>query len=170
MGTRCGQLDPGAILALLGDASTGLTVERLSSILYRESGLLALSGVSADMREVVRSGTPAAAMAIQYFVQESVKAIGAMSAAIDGLDTLVISGGIGEHQHELRTTILKRLAWLGVELAVDSCNAIEKQLKDHLLFRVSTPHASVAVFVVSVDEQRMMVEHAARWAREQKIY
>jgi len=116
MGTRCGQLDPGVLLYLMGER--GMSLEALTEMLYRESGLKGLSGLSHDMRELEAADTPAAREAIDYFVFRIRREIGAMAAALGGLDGLVFCGGIGENAAGLRARVCAGLEFLG--LAVDA--------------------------------------------------
>lgn len=114
MGTRCGQLDPGVILYLL--EQEGLDATAIADLLYRRSGLLGLSGLSNDMRTLEASDTEGAHQAIDYFVFRVQRELGAMAAALGGLDALVFCGGIGEHSARIRDRVCARLAWMGIEL------------------------------------------------------
>lgn len=116
MGTRCGRLDAAVVLHLIRQGRSADDVERL---LFRESGLLGLSGVSSDMRELGASALPAAAMAIDYFVEYALRELAGMVAALRGIDTLVFTGGIGENAAAVRERILEGAAWIGdVEVRV----------------------------------------------------
>jgi len=123
MGTRCGQVDPGVLLYLL--EQRGMTVAQVTDLLYRESGLLGLSGLSNDMRTLEASPTPEAAQAIDYFCFRCQREVGAMAAAMGGIDALVFSGGIGENSRRVRARICERLGWMGIEIdhARNSTNA-----------------------------------------------
>ncbi len=114
MGTRCGALDPGVVLHLLrlhdGD------VDAVEDLLYRRSGLLGVSGVSSDMRTLLASDDPRAAEAVDLFVDRIGHELGALTAALGGLDALVFTGGIGEHAAEIRARVCRGAAWLGVAL------------------------------------------------------
>jgi acetate kinase len=112
MGTRCGQLDPGVLLYLMGER--GMSLEAVAEMLYRESGLKGLSGLSHDMRELEAADTPAAREAIDYFVFRIRREIGAMAAALGGLDGLVFCGGIGENAAGLRARVCEGLGFLGL--------------------------------------------------------
>ncbi len=120
MGTRCGQLDPGVVLYLI--QQEGLSPDAVADLLYKRSGLLGLSGLSNDMRTLEQAGSPEAAQAIEYFVFRIQREIGAMAAAMAGVDALVFCGGIGEHSSHVRGLICARLGWMGIELDA-GCNA-----------------------------------------------
>ena len=113
MGTRWGRLDPGVLLYLL---ERDWTTESLTRLLYRESGLRGLSGISGDMRELMTSPAPQAAFAIDYYADRVAREIASLATVLGGLETLVFTGGIGEHQPEVRARILARLAWIRVTL------------------------------------------------------
>ena len=113
MGTRCGQLDAAVVLHLLREK--GMDIDQVTELLYRQSGLLGLSGLSSDMRELEASALPAAQAAIDHFVEQVVQQLGRMAAALRGIDAIVFTGGIGENAATLRQRILAQCAWLGVE-------------------------------------------------------
>jgi acetate kinase len=115
MGTRCGQVDPGVLLYLMDQE--GMTAAEISDMLYRQSGLLGLSGLSNDMRTLEASADPRAAEAIDYFVFRIQRELGGLAAALEGLDALVFCGGIGENSRTIRARVADGMAWLG--LAVD---------------------------------------------------
>src|SRR5206468_3034409 len=110
MGTRCGQIDPGVLLHLLGNAA--LSLDDLSTLLYHQSGLLGLSGVSSDMRELLSADTPQARAAVDYFVHHVTGGIASMVASLAGVDGLVFTAGIGEHAVPIRERVCRRLTWL----------------------------------------------------------
>jgi acetate kinase len=110
MGTRCGRLDAAVVLHLI---QQGRSAEDVSRLLFRESGLLGLSGLSSDMRELEASSLASAALAIDYFVEHVLRELAAMAAAVRGIDTLVFTGGIGEHAAHLRARIVEGAAWMG---------------------------------------------------------
>jgi len=114
MGTRPGAIDPGAILYLFQKLQ--LSVTEVENILYEKSGLLGISGVSNDMRALLASAEPSAALAVEYFVYRAAKEVGALTAALGGLDALVFTAGIGENSAVIRSRICKACAWLGIEL------------------------------------------------------
>lgn len=114
MGTRCGQLDPGVVLYLM--QSEGMSAEEVAALLYQRSGLLGLSGLSSDMRALEAAGTPEAAEAIEYFVFRIQRELGAMAAAMGGIDALVFCGGIGENSRMIRARVCERAGWMGIEI------------------------------------------------------
>lgn len=114
MGTRSGQLDPGVLLHLMG--SLGMTVPEVTRLLYHESGLKGLSGISSDMRDLEQSADPHAAAAIDYFVYAIRKQVGALAAAMGGIDALIFTAGIGENSANVRRRVCDGLQWLGVDL------------------------------------------------------
>jgi acetate kinase len=143
MGTRCGQVDPGVLLYLMDQE--GMTATEISDMLYRQSGLLGLSGVSNDMRTLEASGDPRAAEAIDYFVFRIQRELGGLAAALKGLDGLVFCGGIGENSRTIRARVAEGMGWLG--LAVDpERNAVNGPV-------ISPGGAAVAVMVIPTDEE-----------------
>ena len=120
MGTRCGAIDPGILLYL--QRERGLSAERLEQLLYHESGLLGVSGISSDMRTLLSNSDPRAAEAVDLFTFEVAKAVCAMALTLEGLDCLVFTGGIGEHAAPVRAMVCNRLRWLGLELNLQANN------------------------------------------------
>jgi acetate kinase len=110
MGTRCGAIDPGVLLYLL--EHHGMTREALQRLLYEESGLLGVSGISGDMRELLASTHPHAAEAVDLFVYRVRRELGSLAAALGGLDALVFTGGIGERAPAIRLRICREAGWL----------------------------------------------------------
>lgn len=149
MGTRCGQLDPGVILYLLQHKQ--MSADSIANLLYHESGLRGLSGVSHDMRTLLASDNPNAREAIDYFVYRAQREIGALCAALDGLDTLIFTGGIGENAAPIRAAIVKGMTWLG--MALDG-PANEKHEPI-----ISAGESQVRVLVRPSDEERVIAEH-----------
>src|SRR6056297_3866954 len=115
MGTRCGQIDPGAVLHLIEEK--GMTPKEVLSLLYKQSGLLGLSGISSDMRRLLASDQPEAQDAIDYYVFRARREIGALSAVLGGLDALVFCGGVGENAEIIRRRIVDGLDYLGLRMA-----------------------------------------------------
>ena len=146
MGTRCGTLDPGVLLHLLQHAA--FDVDSLTELLYHRSGLLGVSGVSADMAVLLDSRDAHAAEAIDLFVHRIVVEIGGLAAALGGLDALVFTGGIGEHAAVIRDRICAGCAWLGAEVDPAAAGA-----------RMDTPASRVRLAVVPTDEERMIALH-----------
>lgn len=114
MGTRCGQLDAGVVLYLM--EQEGMSAKDISDMLYKRSGLLGLSGLSNDMRTLEASDSDEAHQAIDYFVFRVLRELGAMAAAMGGIDALVFTGGIGEHSISIRERVCERAAWMGIEI------------------------------------------------------
>jgi acetate kinase len=111
MGTRCGRLDAAVVLYLI--QHQGRSADEVARLLFREAGLLGLSGLSSDMRELEASTAASAAMAVDYFVEHVLRELAGMAAALRGIDTLVFTGGIGEHAASLRERIIEGAAWIG---------------------------------------------------------
>jgi acetate kinase len=151
MGTRCGALDPGVLLYLL---EQGMPFEELRALLWERSGLLGVSGISADMRVLLASGDVAAAEAIELFVYRAVREAGSLIAALGGLDALVFTGGIGEHAALVRTRICAGLGWLGMCLN-DVANGGDAQ-------RISAAESALPVLVLPTDEELIVARHT--WA------
>jgi acetate kinase len=151
MGTRPGQIDPGVILYLI--AQRGMSVKQVEDLLYRESGLKGLSGVSNDMRELERSDAPAAALAIDYFVYRIALNTGMLAAALGGLDAFVFTAGIGENSPTIRARITEKLAWLGIGIDADA-NKTGGPL-------ISKPQGKIAVYVIGTNEELMIARHTA---------
>src|SRR5262249_19526354 len=114
MGTRCGAIDPGVLIHLMD--AYGLDARALENLVYRQSGLLGVSGVSSDMRKLRASPEPAAAEAIALFVYRIVREIGSLAGALGGLDALVFTGGIGENDAGVRADVAEGCRWLGLML------------------------------------------------------
>ena len=149
MGTRPGNIDPGAVLYLF--QTLGLTVKEVETILYKKSGLLGISGISNDMRELLASTAPEARLAVDYFVYQTAKEIGALAAVLGGIDGLVFTAGIGENSPEIRKRICETSSWLGVEL--DNVANLSGAP------RISTRHSKVSVWVVPTNEELMIARH-----------
>jgi len=149
MGTRPGSIDPGVILHLF--QTLGCSASEVETLLYKQSGLIGISGISNDMRDLLTSSEPAAHLAIDYFVYEAAKHIGALAAVLGGVDALVFTAGIGEHSAEIRRRICEASAWLG--LALDhSANAAHGP-------RISTLASRVSAWVVPTNEELMIARH-----------
>ena len=146
MGTRCGALDPGVLLYLIEEG--GLDAKRIEELLYRRSGLLGVSGISSDMRTLRQSAAPEAREAIDLFVYRIVREIGSMVAALGGIDALIFTAGIGEHDPLTRAEVAAACGWLGLEL--------DAARNAHGEGRISTDGARVSAWVVPTDEERMI--------------
>jgi acetate kinase len=151
MGTRCGQLDPGVVLYLM--AEKGMDAAAISDLLYRHSGLLGMSGLSHDVRELENSVVPAAQDALAYFADRGRREIGGLAASLGGLDALVLTGGIGENAAHVRAAMLADTQWMGIQLDPEANQRSETV--------ISQPSSKVRVLVFKTDEERMLAEHAA---------
>ncbi len=146
MGTRSGGIDPGALLFLMTER--GMDAKALTHLLYNESGLLGVSGIASDMRTLQQSDAQAARAAIDLFVYRAVRELGGMIASLGGIDLLVFTGGIGEHDAGIRAALCDRLGWLGVELNEAANQAHEPA--------ISTAGSAIEVRVVPTDEEAMI--------------
>jgi acetate kinase len=149
MGTRTGALDPGVILYLL--QSKGMDAKALEKLLYKESGLLGVSGISQDMRTLLASDRPEANEAVDLFCYRIVREIGALAACIGGIDALVFTGGIGEHADEVRRRVCTQLQWLGVDFDESANNGNS--------VRISHADSQTEVLVIPTDEEWMIAQH-----------
>ncbi len=143
MGTRCGELDPGVILYLL--EHLGLTPGEVEEILYRQSGLLGVSAISADMRELSASDLPQAREAMELFALRIAGEVARLTATLGGIDGLVFTAGIGEHQPDVRALICDHLRWLGVDINV--------RLNSENARVISSNESAVTVLVLATDEE-----------------
>jgi acetate kinase len=150
MGTRCGALDAGVVLHLI--QQKGMSAEALVDLLYRRSGMLGLSGVSSDFRQLLASPEPRAQFALEVFYYRTACEIGALAAALGGLDGIVFTAGIGENAAGVRSAICRACAWLGVELD----EAVNRQHQT----RISTPQSRVGTYMIKTDENLMIARHA----------
>jgi acetate kinase len=152
MGTRCGSLDPAVMLYLMD--RHGMGARALEKLIYNESGLLGVSGVSSDMRTLLASPDPHAAEAIDLFVYRIGRELGSLAAALGGLDALVFTGGIGENAAVIRARVCRDAAWLGVELD-EAANEARGP-------RISRPDSRAAAWVVPTNEELMIARHTRR--------
>ncbi len=150
MGTRCGNLDPGVVLHLM--ETKNLSVKDMTKMLYKESGLLGVSGLSQDMRTLLASDKPEAEEAVNLFCYRIARELGSLAAAAGGLDALVFTGGIGEHAAEVRRRVCLQSEWLGIRLNPEA-NARHE-------LRISAGNSSVDVLVIPTNEEWMMAHHA----------
>ncbi|MDA8249595.1 MAG: acetate/propionate family kinase, partial [Rhodospirillales bacterium] len=153
MGTRSGQLDPGVVLYLLQER--GMSAEQIADLLYKESGLKGLSGLSGDMRELEASDRPEAGQAIDYFVFRARRELGGLAAVLEGLDAVVFCGGIGEHAWRVREGILRNMAWLGIALDSEANRAATGNAPRV----ISSADSQVRVLVIPTDEELMIARH-----------
>jgi acetate kinase len=149
MGTRCGAIDPGVILYL--QKEKGMNAEDIETMLYQQSGLLGVSGISSDVRQLLACSDMRAREAIDLFVYRCAREIGSLAAAAQGLDALVFTAGIGEHSPEIRARICEQAAWLGIRLDAE-CNQAGGP-------RISSPDSPVSVWVIPTDEALMVARH-----------
>ncbi|MCS3500572.1 acetate kinase [Bradyrhizobium japonicum] len=151
MGTRSGTIDPGVLLYL--QQHENMSVGDVQHLLYHESGLLGVSGISADMRVLLASREAAAREAVDLFVFRTVQEIAVMAASLGGLDCLVFTGGIGEHAKEIRAAIGEQLGWLGVHIDAGANDAARD--------RISGGGSTVNVFVIPTNEELTIARHCA---------
>jgi acetate kinase len=152
MGTRSGTLDPGVILYLLDEMKMG--ARDIERVLYKQSGLLGVSGISSDMRALEASPDPRARLAIDLFVYRIGREIGSLAAALGGLDAIVFTAGIGEHSASLRRSVCRAAAWVGVTL--------DDEANESGVSRISTPGSRVSAWTVPTDEELMIARHTKR--------
>ena len=158
MGTRTGALDPGVVLYCL--QSLGMDAGAIEKLLYKQSGLLGVSTISNDMRDLMASTDPGAGEAIDLFVYHIAKHGAALASAMEGMDTLVFTAGIGEHSPEIREKVCRRMAWLGIELDPDA-----NQRGGPL---ISTESSPISAWVIPTNEERMIAIHTLRVLGEGK--
>ncbi|HXS02243.1 MAG TPA: acetate/propionate family kinase [Pyrinomonadaceae bacterium] len=149
MGTRPGALDPGVVLHLF--QGLNLSAKEVETLLYKKSGLLGISGISNDMRDLLGRTEPDAQLAVDYFVYRIAKEIGALTAVLGGLDGLVFTAGIGENSPEIRQRICDACSWLGVEL--------NESANDKRGPEISTSRSKISVWVIPTNEELMIARH-----------
>jgi len=152
MGTRCGAIDPGVILYLMDEL--GMDARAIEKLIYQQSGLLGVSGISSDMRTLLASAEPRAKLAVDLFIYRIGRELGSLAAALGGLDALVFTGGIGERAATIRQRVCHDAGWLGVELDV-TANDADKS-------RISTPSSRVSAWVIPTNEELMIARHTKR--------
>ena len=155
MGTRCGALDPAVPLYLI--AEKGYDVPALERLFYHDSGLLGLSGISNDMRDLEASEDPRAKLALDYFVYRINRELGALAAALGGLDAVVFTAGIGERSPGIRARVCADARWLGLQLD-EAANQAGGS-------RISTADSAVSAWVIPTDEEKMIGLHTQRLLR-----
>lgn len=148
MGTRCGDLDPGVVLHLI--QQKGMSAEEVSHILYQQSGLLGVSALSSDLRELSSSEALHAKEAVELFVYRAVRELGSLVAALGGLDVLVFTAGIGEHSAEVRQRICQQSQWLGIEL--------DQVANESGQSRITLDDSRVSVWVVPTNEEWVIAQ------------
>jgi acetate kinase len=149
MGTRCGTLDPGVMLYLMDELK--MDSPAIEKLIYQQSGLLGISGISSDMRTLEASVEPDAKIAIELFGYRIGRELGSLAAALGGVDAIVFTAGIGENSRSLRERVCSDAAWLGIELdkAANQANGP----------RISTPASRVAAWVIPTNEELMIAGH-----------
>jgi acetate kinase len=150
MGTRCGELDPGVVLHLIQQKN--MTSDALVDLLYRRSGMLGVSGVSSDFRELLASAEPRARFAVELFCYRVARHIASLAAAMGGLDGIVFTAGVGENAASVRAAICRNCAWLGLDLD-ETANSEHYE-------RISTSASRVKAYVIRTDENLMIARHA----------
>jgi acetate kinase len=149
MSRRCGDLDPGVVLYLM--QQKGMSADAVSGLLYQSSGLLGVSGVSDDMKELLASEEPDAAEAVSLFVYRIGRELGSLVAALGGFDALVFTAGIGEHAAEIRRRVCKDASWLGLQLDEAKNTASGPQ--------ITTADSRTSAWVIPTDEDLMIARH-----------
>ena len=152
MGTRCGALDPGVILYLMDQR--GMDARAIEKLIYSQSGLLGVSGVSSDMRTLLASDEPGARLAVDLYVYRIARELGSLAAALGGLDALVFTAGIGEHAASIRARVCESAAWLGV--------ALDPRVNAAGGPRISSAESRTPVWVLPTNEELMIARHTAR--------
>jgi len=152
MGTRCGNLDPGVILYLLDELK--MDARAIEKLIYQQSGLLGMSGISSDMRTLEANDAPEAKAAIDVFVYRIGRELGSLAAALGGLDAIVFTAGIGENSRSLRARVCRDAAWLGVEL--------DAAANDRNGPRISTAGSRVSAWAIPTNEELMIARHTRR--------
>jgi acetate kinase len=148
MATRCGRLDPGIILYL---ARQGHAFADIEAMLYHRSGLLGVSGISGDIRDLLASGAAPAREAIELFTYRIATEAGALASALGGLDGFVFTAGIGEHAPAIRAAVCERLAWLGI--GMDAAANVAGDI------RISRSESHVTVLALATDEEAVIAGH-----------
>jgi acetate kinase len=156
MGTRSGSLDPGVVLYLVDELN--MDARSIEKLLYKQSGLLGVSGVSSDMRALLASADPRAKLAVELFAYRIGRELGSLAAALGGLDALVFTAGIGEHAAPIRERACELAAWLGVEL--------DRVANAEGGPRISTGNSRVSVWVIPTNEELVIARHTVRLLRE----
>lgn len=162
MGTRSGALDAGVLLYLM---EQGWTYEQMEQLLYKQCGLLGVSGISADMRKLRADGSADAQRAIDQFTHRVVRESGALMACLGGLDVLAFSGGIGENDAVLREQVCERLAWTGLRMDAQR----NREADGKAAYAIHAPDSRVEIWVIPTDEGRVAAREAAQLLRNLKV-
>jgi acetate kinase len=152
MGTRCGSLDPGVLLYLMDEL--GMDARAIENLIYKQSGLLGVSGLSSDMRALLASDAPGARRAVDLFVYRLGREIGSLAAAAGGVDALVFTAGIGEHAAAIREGACRAAAWLGLELDT-AANSAGAQC-------ISSANSKVSAWIIPTNEELMIARHTLK--------
>ena len=152
MGTRSGSLDPGVILYLMDQR--GMDARAIEKLIYTQSGLLGVSGISSDMRTLLASEESGAKLAVDLFIYRIRRELGSLAAALGGLDAIVFTGGIGENAPVIRSRVCRDADWLGVEID-EAANAAGRGC-------ISTGSSRVSVWVIPTNEELMIAQHTRR--------
>lgn len=151
MGTRCGTIDPGVLIYLMN--AYGMDARSIENLIYRDSGLLGVSGISSDMRTLRTSPDLAAAEAINLFVYRIIREVGSLAAAMGGVDALIFTGGIGENDAATRAEVAEGCNWLGLEL--------DRRRNERGATKISSGASPVSAWVIRTDEERMVAQHTS---------
>jgi acetate kinase len=154
MGTRCGQIDPGVVLYLMAEKK--MSADAISDLLWKDSGLKGMSGLSQDMRELEASDSQAAREAIAYFVSRIRRELAGLAATVNGAEAVVFTAGIGEHSWKVREAALKDMEWMGVHFDAEA-NRANAQM-------ISAKNSPTIVFVIPTNEELMIAEHTVSTA------
>ena len=152
MGTRCGAIDPGVMLFLMDEMK--MDARAIEKLIYQQSGLLGVSGISSDMRALLESQDPRALLAVDLFTYRIGRELGSLSAALGGLDALVFTGGIGEHAAVIRERVCREASWLGIELDPSANSAGGP--------RISKEGSPASAWAIPTDEELMIARHTRR--------
>ena len=155
MGTRCGALDPGVVLYLMD--SHGLTARDVEKMIYQESGLLGVSGISSDMRTLLASADPAARLAVDLYLYRIRREMGALAGVLGGVDAIVFTAGIGENSAAIRERACRDAAWLGLTLD-PVANASGAR-------RISASASRVSAWAIPTDEEGVIARHTSSLTR-----
>lgn len=157
MNSRCGNLDPGVVLYLMQEKK--MNADQIAHLLYNQSGLLGVSGISDDIRTLLASPDPHAAEAVELFVYRISRELGSLAAALGGLDALIFTAGIGEHSAPIRSKVGAHAAWLGVEVDEQKNLAVASNMDGHGGMCISPKNAKTSVWVIPTNEDLMIARH-----------
>jgi acetate kinase len=149
MGTRCGNLDPGVVLYMMDELK--MDARAIEKVIYQQSGLLGVSGISSDMRTLEASDDPRAKAAIDLYIYRIGRELGSLAGALGGVDAIVFTAGIGENSRSLRERVCRDAGWLGVELDVHA--------NQQGASRISTASSRVSAWVIPTNEELMIARH-----------